>query len=231
MKRLIALMLMLLPVSGWAASNPFDDIPDRANATRILASWFNTIKAAGQQLSSTDSFHVTLVLGTNTSIADTAALEVNSTTLGILFPRLTESQRDAISSPATWLMVLNTDQSTMDYYTGSLWQFMDGLRPEVDPGEVSGSVTVDLADGSSHTLTLAGNSTVALSNYRSGRAYILRINQNSTSAAYTVNWADTILWPGGTAPTITPNSTYGDIINLFRTSDDQWYGSYSQDFQ
>ena len=41
--------------------------------------------------------------------AASAVLEVASTTKGFLFPRMTETQRGAITSPATGLMVYQTD--------------------------------------------------------------------------------------------------------------------------
>jgi hypothetical protein len=51
-----------------------------------------------------------------------AALEIESTTGGILVPRLTETQRDAISVPATGLMIYQTDGTAgFYYYNGSSW--------------------------------------------------------------------------------------------------------------
>jgi hypothetical protein len=51
-----------------------------------------------------------------------AALDVSSTTGGLLVPSMTQAQRDAISSPATGLLVFQTDgTSGFYYYTGSQW--------------------------------------------------------------------------------------------------------------
>lgn len=53
---------------------------------------------------------------------DTSAmLDVGSTNKGLLLPRLTTAQRDAISLPATGLLVYNITTSTFDYYTGTVW--------------------------------------------------------------------------------------------------------------
>ena len=62
-------------------------------------------------------------LGVNTpNIHASAALEVSSTTKGVLIPRMTQAQRDAIGSPATGLMVFQTDASTGFYYfNGTIW--------------------------------------------------------------------------------------------------------------
>ena len=60
-------------------------------------------------------------INTNTPEAS-AALDVTSTEGGILIPRLTETQRDAIASPATGLMIFQTDQTTGFYfYDGGAW--------------------------------------------------------------------------------------------------------------
>ena len=51
-----------------------------------------------------------------------AALDITSTTRGLLIPRMTETQRDAISSPATGLMIYQTDGTVgFYYYNGSSW--------------------------------------------------------------------------------------------------------------
>lgn len=51
-----------------------------------------------------------------------AMLDVSSTTSGFLAPRMTITQRDAISSPATGLMIYQTDGETGFYeYNGSSW--------------------------------------------------------------------------------------------------------------
>jgi len=62
-------------------------------------------------------------VGINNETPDaSAALDITSTTAGILIPRMTQSQRDAVSSPATGLMVYQTDGTVgFYYYNGSSW--------------------------------------------------------------------------------------------------------------
>ena len=51
-----------------------------------------------------------------------AILDVSSTTKGLLMPRMTQTQRNAISSPATGLLIFQTDNTPgYYYYTGSAW--------------------------------------------------------------------------------------------------------------
>ena len=60
-------------------------------------------------------------VGTTTPDAS-SALDITSTTKGLLIPRMTETQRDAISSPATGLMIYQTDGTVgFYYYNGSSW--------------------------------------------------------------------------------------------------------------
>ncbi len=60
-------------------------------------------------------------IGTTTPAA-TSLLDVTSTTKGFLVPRMTTTQKDAISSPATGLLIYQTDGTAgFYYYTGSAW--------------------------------------------------------------------------------------------------------------
>ena len=51
-----------------------------------------------------------------------AALEVTSTTQGFLPPRMGNTDRDNISSPATGLMIFNTDSVTVEVFDGGGWK-------------------------------------------------------------------------------------------------------------
>jgi hypothetical protein len=50
-----------------------------------------------------------------------ALLQVDSTTKGVLFPRMTTILRDAISSPATGLVLYDTTTNKLQCYNGSTW--------------------------------------------------------------------------------------------------------------
>lgn len=58
-----------------------------------------------------------------------AILQADSTTQGALFPRMTTTQRDAISSPATGLVVYNTTASQYEAYNGSSWAAVGSGAP------------------------------------------------------------------------------------------------------
>ena len=64
---------------------------------------------------------------------NSAMLDINSTEKGILIPRMTEAERNAIVSPAQGLMVFQTDNTAGFYfYKGSAWTRITALS--TDPG-------------------------------------------------------------------------------------------------
>ena len=67
-------------------------------------------------------------MGVNISTPDpSAALDVTSTTKGALIPRMTQAQRDAITSPATGLIIFQINPSSgFYYYNGAAWTSMGG---------------------------------------------------------------------------------------------------------
>lgn len=50
-----------------------------------------------------------------------AVLEVQSTQKGLLIPRMSSTDRDAITSPATGLLIFNSTTSSFQYFTGAAW--------------------------------------------------------------------------------------------------------------
>jgi len=56
-----------------------------------------------------------------TSPAASAALDVSSTTQGLLPPRLSPAQRDAIASPAAGLTIYNTTSGQLNTWNGTSW--------------------------------------------------------------------------------------------------------------
>lgn len=86
-------------------------------------------------------------VGINDDQSDPAAsamLDVVATDKGVLIPRLTAVQRDAIDSPATGLLVYVTDAGVFNYYDGVLWRIVgDGAVDLTD--YLNGSDLADIA--------------------------------------------------------------------------------------
>lgn len=77
-------------------------------------------------------------IGTTTPAAS-SILEISSTTKGLLIPRMTQAQKNAISSPATGLQIYQTDGSTgYWYYTGVAWTQLSALAGTAG-GDLSGT--------------------------------------------------------------------------------------------
>ncbi len=60
-------------------------------------------------------------LGLGSSLTASAVIDIVSTTKGIRIPSMTTTQRDAISSPVSGLLVFNTTLNTLDVYYSSAW--------------------------------------------------------------------------------------------------------------
>ncbi|MBL7738103.1 MAG: tail fiber domain-containing protein [Chitinophagaceae bacterium] len=69
---------------------------------------------------STSGFSQSIGIGTTTP-NNSAILDVSSTNKGILLPRMTTGQRDAIASPVTGLTIFNLDDQCTDVFDGAFW--------------------------------------------------------------------------------------------------------------
>ncbi|WP_159020017.1 cell wall anchor protein [Algibacter sp. L3A6] len=69
--------------------------------------------------------HAQVGIGTTTPDAS-SILDIESTTQGILTPRMTTAQRIAIASPAEGLMVFDIDEGSFFYFDGTVWVELEG---------------------------------------------------------------------------------------------------------
>ena len=87
-----------------------------------------------------------LGMGNNTTPNSSAVLDLSSNNKGLLAPRLTNAQRDAIVSPAVGLLIYNTDDQDFNSYNGTLlgWQdFATGYTSVAANSEIFTTSTVD----------------------------------------------------------------------------------------
>jgi sugar lactone lactonase YvrE len=118
-----------------------------------------------------------------TAPAASAALEVRSTTQGLLLPRLTSVQRAAIASPAAGLLVFQTDNTPgVYYYDGATWRNMTtGAAPAPNPNQgivstLAGSGAFGTADGTGTAAQFNNPSGVACDG--SGNVYVADNSSN-----------------------------------------------------
>ena len=135
----------------------------------ILVAFFASIQNSTAQMA----------IGT-TSPNSTAQLDVSSTTKGVLMPRLTQTQINAISSPPAGLQVYNTTENCIYFYNGSAWvsekkyvgkMVSQGVAVELDnlkiqiPSSGNRSIQIGTTSGSA---TLSGTSTNNFNNSNVG---------------------------------------------------------------
>jgi hypothetical protein len=83
------------------------------------------------------------------------------------------------------------------------------------------ALTVNLANGTVQNLTLTGNATITMPTAVAGKSFIIMLRQDATGSR-SVTWS-TVVWPGGTAPTITGTASKMDMYSFF-SNGTVWYG-------
>jgi hypothetical protein len=128
-------------------------------------------------------------IGTSTPHSS-AALDVTSSSKGLLVPRMTTAQRNAIASPAKGLMVFDTNINGFVFYTGSNWS---ALTPAA-----AGNGVFALTNGSIHH---TGNQDTV--NFLFGKTAVPAPNEAITGSLLYFNKSKGSFlagWPGDSDP-------------------------------
>lgn len=91
-----------------------------------------------------------------------AILQIVATDKGFLLPRLTTSQRDAITAPATSLLIFNLDSGHVERWSGGSWVTAEGIKSinglvsdaQVFAVGAAGTTPNFASTGSTHTLNI-----------------------------------------------------------------------------
>lgn len=92
------------------------------------------------------------------------------------------------------------------------------------------TVTLDWNNGNAQAITLAnGGQTFTFANGQAGGRYLLKLKQPAAGAAGTVTWPGSVLWSGGTAPTLTATNGQTDIVTLYFDGTN-FFGGYTLNY-
>ncbi len=166
-------------------------------------------------------------VGINTNTPDaSAALDISSTTQGVLVPRMTKAQRDIIATPATGLLVYQTDNTPGFYFfNGTMWTSLSGGGSGDNLGNHTATQNLNMANND-----LLGVDSLVANTMKIGRS-IYNVKTVSTLSAVTnivaSSWPSDILdysvvRVSGTASGATlhgfPAGKEGQVIHLLLSS-------------
>jgi hypothetical protein len=140
----------------------------------------------------------------------------------------------------------STQNSRVYQWTGSAWELVASATT-FDAGNLTGTVatarlpaileqssavgnsgasnTLNLSSASVQTVSLSANCTFTMPTATAGASLTLILTQGG---GYTATFSS-VVWSGGTAPTITATSSKKDIL-VFVSDGTYWYGSALQNF-
>lgn len=115
-----------------------------------------------------------------------AVFEASSTTKGALIPRMTTTQRDAISSPATGLEIFNTTTGRFEHYNGTYWagekRILYVHHPSYNPSDsqtnfFSNIAIVPVTTTTAHEVILRGNGVIRACDFNTWAATAVGTNE------------------------------------------------------
>ncbi len=118
-----------------------------------------------------------------------AILDISSTTRGLLIPRMTTAQMNAITAPDTALMVFNTDDSCVFYFTGpplNSWQsiYCPCKSSPGIPGVITGTSYV--CSATSQTYSVAAVPNASLYTWSAPTGSVITSGQGTNSIIVTI---------------------------------------------
>jgi hypothetical protein len=90
------------------------------------------------------------------------------------------------------------------------------MQSKLTPYTLTDAATVAVDWNVSHnqSVTFAGNRTFTFSNPVAGETYSVTIIQDATGSR-TATWPSTVVWAGGSAPTLTTTAVYRDTVYFY----------------
>lgn len=159
---------------------------------------FSILLVFEKAFSQTNTFPTTGAAGIGTVAPNSSSLlDVSSTSKGVLIPRMTKTQRDAINDPALGLLIYQSNNTAgFYYYDGSAWT---ALSPKYANKSLNNLVTptlidVDLQPATDNTVNLGSSSFSWKDLFADGISYITTPkigNFTGTGQAGMLRWTGT----------------------------------------
>jgi len=169
---------------------------------------------------------------TNANISGSAGIAYSKLSLGtsIVNADVSASAAIAISKVSTGLsgsLVGTTDIQTLTNKTLTTPTLtkptINGSTGAYTVGVDGSTITFDMLGSNTHTVTLGGNRTLAVSNVSTGQKFIIRLVQDGAGSKLAVFWS-TIKWPGASAPTLTTTASRVDVFGFLCTGSNTYDG-------
>lgn len=156
-------------------------------------------------------------------VASGVSLDASQITSGTLSAARIGSHASSHASGGSDALSLAASQITSG--TVAVARLPTTLEQSYAGGNTSTAVTLSLSSGSVQTWTLNGNCTFTMPTATAGASLTIILTQNGTNTATFTS----VLWSGGTAPTITATANKRDVL-VFVSDGTNWYGSALQNF-
>lgn len=189
----------------------FYDSPTLSYISKAI-SWGDMIISIGDDLKLLDG---PLGVGATAPLEASAVLQVDSTTQGLLPPRMTTAEKAAIAAPSSGLVVYDTTLRELQIYNSAAW--VSPYTPPVKTfGTLSDAATIvwDYTDGYNAQVTLGGNRTLGTpSGVVNGDYGTLKIIQDATGGrTLTLPANFKVVNAGAGAITLTATANAVDIL-------------------
>lgn len=143
--------------------------------SQLIALWTAYLFCSVQLFSQTIIEQPTAINTDGSAAHPSAILDLKSTTYGVLVPRMTTAQRGAIATPATGLLVFDTDTGGFWFYNGG-WQSLSGAGILADEDNDTKIQTEESPDEDAIRIDLGGTEVIRLVKNADGYVRLALIN-------------------------------------------------------
>lgn len=139
-------------------------------------------------------------------------------TKGEAMPDEVKEEKPLIGLPEDTLLPIPTQGVRMEDLEGNFAYGKPYASVEYDNGSVTGTATINWANGNVQYVTMTGNTTFTFTNPLPGMRMILHM-----AGAFTPTWPSTVKWPGSSTPTATASAGKKDLYTFVYSPKENFY--------